>query len=73
MLQATHTSHAPWTLVAVNDQRRGRLPLIRDLLDRLPDTRIEPDDVDLPPLEGKPATERYGVLQPLPPYPAEPS
>ena len=73
MLQATHTSHAPWTLVDFNDQRRGRLTLIRDLLDRLPDTRIEPDDVDLPPLEGKPATERYGVLRPLPPYPAKPS
>ena len=37
MLAATHTEHAPWTLVDFNDQKRGRLTLIRDLLDRLPD------------------------------------
>jgi polyphosphate kinase 2 (PPK2 family) len=29
MLKATHTRHAPWTLVDFNDQRRGRLTLIR--------------------------------------------
>ena len=34
MLKATHTDHAPWTLVDFNDQKRGRLTLIRDLLDR---------------------------------------
>ena len=33
MLKATHTTHAPWTLVDFNDQKRGRLTLIRDLLD----------------------------------------
>ena len=25
MLKATHTTHAPWTLVDFNDQKRGRL------------------------------------------------
>ncbi|WP_024891256.1 polyphosphate kinase 2 [Luteimonas huabeiensis] len=68
MLQATHTAHAPWTLVDFNDQRRGRLTLIRDLLDRLPDTRVEPAPVALPPLPGPPERERYGVLAPIPPY-----
>lgn len=68
MLKATHTDHAPWTLVDFNDQRRGRLTLIRDLLDRLPDTKVEPEDVDLPPLGHEPSVEGYTVLKPLPPY-----
>ncbi len=65
MLKATHTAHAPWTLVDFNDQKRGRLTLIRDLLDRLPDTRMPPAEVDLPPLKGKPLRERYRVLEPI--------
>ena len=40
MLKATHTDHAPWTLVDFNDQRRGRLALIRHLLDQLPDHEV---------------------------------
>ena len=36
-------AHAPWTLVDFNDQKRGRLTLIRDLLDRLPDTQVPED------------------------------
>ncbi|HSR64364.1 MAG TPA: polyphosphate kinase 2 [Xanthomonadaceae bacterium] len=68
MLRATHTPWAPWTLVDFNDQRRGRLTLLQDLLRRLPDTRL-PDDVPaLPPLGGKPLRERYGVLQPIPSF-----
>jgi polyphosphate kinase 2 len=69
MLAATHTAHAPWTLVDFNDQKRGRLALLRDLLDRLPDTRVPAPPLELPPLPGKPAKERYGVIQPLPGYP----
>ncbi|HTL14786.1 MAG TPA: polyphosphate kinase 2 [Thermomonas sp.] len=68
MLAATHTAHAPWTLVDFNDQKRGRLALLRDLLDRLPDTRVPAPTLELPPLPGKPARERYGVLRPLPGY-----
>lgn len=68
MLEATHTKHAPWTLVDFNDQRRGRLTLLRDLLDRVPDTKVEHDVLEYPPLEGKPRHERYGVLEPLTPY-----
>lgn len=71
MLEATHTAHAPWTLVDFNDQRRGRLTLIRDLLDRLPDTRVEPAPVAFPPLPGRPKKERYGMLPPIPPYAAD--
>jgi polyphosphate kinase 2 len=66
MLEATHTSHAPWTLVDFNDQKRGRLTLIRNLLDRLPDTHIDEPRVELPPLKGKPKKEKFGVVKPLP-------
>ncbi len=68
MLMATHTAHAPWTLVDFNDQRRGRLTLIRNLLDRLPDTRVDPEPVELKPLGREPAVESYGVLAPIAAY-----
>jgi polyphosphate kinase 2 (PPK2 family) len=67
MLKATHTKHAPWTLVDFNDQRRGRLTLIRHLLDRLPDTRVPEAPIELPPLSGPPLKERFtGPLKPIP-------
>ncbi len=65
MLKATHTGAAPWTLVDFNDQKRGRLTLVRDLLDRLPDRKLPEPEVVFPPLEGKPAMEKYGVLKPI--------
>ncbi len=68
MLKATHTDAAPWTLVDFNDQKTGRLTLIRDLLDRLPDTRVDEPPPALPPLAGKPKKERYGVVKPLKPF-----
>ncbi len=68
MLKATHAPHAPWTLVDFNDQKRGRLTLIRDLLDRLPDTRMPEAKVDFPPLESRPLKERFGTLKPLKDY-----
>jgi polyphosphate kinase 2 (PPK2 family) len=68
MLKATHADHAPWTLVDFNDQRRGRLTLIRDLLDRLPDTKVDPEEVVLEPLGHEPSVEGYTVLRPIAPY-----
>ena len=65
MLAATHTSHAPWTIVDFNDQRRGRLTLIRDLLSRIPDTHEEPEPIDFPDLGREPVKETYGVLKPI--------
>ena len=65
MLKATHTGFAPWTLVDFNDQKRGRLTLIRDLLDRLPDTRVPPANLEFEPLPKKPLKERYGMLEPI--------
>jgi polyphosphate kinase 2 len=65
MLKATHTKNAPWTLVDFNDQKRGRLTLIRDLLDRVPDKKVRDEAVELPPLKDKPAAETYQVIKPI--------
>jgi polyphosphate kinase 2 len=68
MLAATHTDFAPWTLVDFNDQPLGRLTLLRDLLDRVPDTELPLADIPWPPLEQEPLRERFGVLEPIPDY-----
>ncbi len=69
MFAATHTAWAPWTVVDFDDQKRGRLTLIRDLLNRLPDTKVAEEPVAWPPLKGKPLTEAFGLLSPIAPYP----
>jgi polyphosphate kinase 2 len=67
MLAATHTKQAPWTLVDFNDQRRGRLTLIRHLLDHLPDTTVPEEKIVFPPLPGKPLKESFkGKPKPIP-------
>ncbi len=66
MLAATNSRRAPWTIVEFNDQRRGRLNLIRHLLDRVPDMQVPETRLKLPRLKGKPAKERYGAtLRPI--------
>lgn len=65
MLTTTHTKHAPWTLVDFNDQKLGRLTLIRDFLDRLPDRDVPAAPLDLPPLGRKPSKEKFKVVKPL--------
>ena len=67
MLKATHSKHAPWTLVDFNDQRRGRLTLITDLLARIPDRHVPLPRLKFPPLRGKPQREKFrGPLRPIP-------
>ena len=57
MMKATSTPWAPWFVADFNDQKRGRLDVIRHLLKRLPD-RAPPDKpLKLPKLKGKPARE----------------
>ncbi len=71
MLQATHTKASPWTLVDFNDQRLGRLTLIRHLLDRLPDCAVPLQAIDFAPLSQAPKKERFrGPLKPIPPFQA---
>jgi polyphosphate kinase 2 len=66
MLEATHTRHAPWTLVDFNDQRRGRLTLIRHLLDHTPERKVPQEVIEFPPLSGTPQKERFkGPLKPI--------
>jgi len=67
MLKATHTDHAPWTLVDFNDQKLGRLTLIRDLLDRLPDFAVPAEQVELPALGDAPRRDKCRVVKPLKP------
>lgn len=71
MLKATHTKQAPWTLIDFNDQRRGRLTLIRDLLNRLPDTQVPDALLDFPALKGKPLKERFSVIKPVESFDAD--
>jgi len=67
MLEATHTRDAPWTLVDFNDQRRGRLTLIRHLLDEVLDIEVPDQPFVFPPLDGPPAKEKFGgPLKPIP-------
>jgi len=67
MFRATHARHAPWFVVNFNDQRRGRLNLIRHLLDQVPDTRTPDAAVKLPRLRGSLARETFnGPVQPIP-------
>jgi polyphosphate kinase len=67
MLEATHTKSAPWTLVDFNDQRRGRLTLIRHLLDQLPDCDVPEPLIAFEPLPAPPARESFpGPLKPIP-------
>ena len=71
MLAATHTDNAPWTLVDFNDQKLGRLTLIRDLLDRLPDTTVPLPELDFEPLDAAPRKESFTVIEPLPAFPTD--
>ena len=66
MLQATHTKQAPWTLVYFNDQRRGRLTLIRHLLDAIPEHTVPETTIVFPPLGHEPLQERFKAgLKPI--------
>ncbi len=68
MFAASHTANAPWTMVDFNDQKLGRLTLIRDLLDRLPDTSVPDESIDWPPLGHEPLEESYGRIPPIAPF-----
>jgi polyphosphate kinase len=66
MLKHTHTAHAPWTLVNFNEQKRGRLVLIKHLLENVPSCRLPAEPLELPPLPGKPKKERFQAgLKPI--------
>jgi polyphosphate kinase len=69
MLKATHGKHTPWTLVDFNDQKRGRLTLIRHLLDALPEVSVPETPIDFAPLGHAPLKERFdGPIKPIKPF-----
>ncbi len=53
MFTATHKPVAPWTVVDMNDQKRGRLNLLRHLLDSISDPIEPPDAIEFPKLKKK--------------------
>ena len=66
MFEATHTPHAPWVAVDFNDQRRGRLTLIRHLLDHTPDLTLPGEPLELPPLGYEPHKDEFnGPVKPI--------
>ncbi|KLI64541.1 polyphosphate kinase 2 [Aurantiacibacter marinus] len=69
MFAATHTDHAPWTVVDYNDQKHGRLTLIRHLLDSLPDMDVPVEPLEWPELGHEPQSENFKHLHPIAPFP----
>ncbi len=66
MFRATHTAHAPWWLVDFNDQRRGRLNLIRHFIDHLPSHSAPEPDIQFEALPEPLLKERFeGAVQPI--------
>jgi len=59
MFAATDIGEAPWVMVDMNDQKSGRLNMIRYLLDHLPDHAVDQEPVELVPLSEKPRKESY--------------
>lgn len=51
--KATHSRHSPWFVVDANDQKRARLNMIAHLLEQLPDQKVAPEPLQLPPLKRK--------------------
>lgn len=66
MFKATHKKSAPWFVVDFNDQKAGRLNLIRHLLDQVPDKSVPEAEVPFPELSTKPAKEKFaGPVSPI--------
>ncbi|MEP7186208.1 MAG: polyphosphate kinase 2 [Rhodanobacter sp.] len=57
MIERTHRDNAPWFVVDYNDQKRGRVNLIRHLLQQVPLHDEPVPEVKLPKLKAKPKTE----------------
>jgi polyphosphate kinase len=57
MIERTHTANAPWFVVDFNDQKRGRINLIRHLLEQVPRHDKPIPAVKLAKLKGKPKQE----------------
>jgi polyphosphate kinase 2 len=59
MFKATHTQKAPWTVVDFNNQKLGRLNLIRHFVEQFPTEVIQIDQPELIALKNPPAIEIF--------------
>lgn len=59
MLKASHKRTAPWTLVDFNNQKIGRLNLIRHFIEHFPNDRPAFSQPEYKALEGKPRKEKF--------------
>ncbi|TAL86802.1 MAG: polyphosphate kinase 2 [Rhodanobacter sp.] len=57
MIERTHADKAPWFVADFNDQKRGRINVIRHLLQQLPQHDKPIAEVKLPRLKGRPKLE----------------
>jgi polyphosphate kinase len=58
LIERTHSATAPWYMVDFNDQKRGRINLIRHLLGQIPRHEESIPALKLPRLKGKPKLEK---------------
>jgi len=68
MIEATHTSWAPWYIVPADNKRRARLNLIRHLIDSIPYRKVDIDLPKIPRAQRRPkdAIEGLSAGQPIP-------
>ena len=68
MIEATHTSWAPWYIVPADNKRRARLNLIRHLIDSIPYQKVDMDLPKIPRAQRRPkdAIEGLSAGQPIP-------
>jgi polyphosphate kinase 2 len=68
MIEATHTSWAPWYIVPADNKRRARLNLIRHLLDSIPYKKVDIELPKIPKAQRRPkdGTEGLNAGQPIP-------
>jgi polyphosphate kinase len=59
MFAHTHTKWAPWHVVDMNSQKRGRLNLIKHLLSKIPGADSKPENIVFPPLKRKLGVEKF--------------
>ncbi len=57
MIERTHSACSPWFVVDFNDKKRGRINLIRHLLEQIPRRDVDIPDVTLDKLGHKPRDE----------------
>ncbi len=68
MIEATHSSWAPWHIVPADNKRCARLNLIRHLLDSIPYKKVDIDLPKIPKAQRRPkaATEGLSAGEPIP-------